>query len=81
MEDELSCIKDDIREIKDGIKEITGNVNNLRVLIAADYITKREFMTEVDKNDRVHNNLTNTLICIVLTLLTVFGYSVINGIK
>ena len=79
MGDELDCLKDDIREIKDGIKDITRNMNNLRVLIAGDYVTKKDFASEIDKNDHAHSNFTNSLICITLTLLTVFGYLVMNG--
>lgn len=81
MGEELDFLKEDIKEIKDGVKEITNNVNNLRVLIAADYVTKREFISEVNKNDQMHNNFTNSLIFIALTLLTLFGYFCITGIQ
>jgi|GEM_PF-3479263 hypothetical protein len=79
MGEELDSIKEDIKEIKEGIKEITGNVNNLRVLIAGDYITKADFMSEVQKNNQMHSNFTNSLIFISITLLTVFGYFLISG--
>jgi len=77
--EELDSIKEDIREIRDGIREITGNVNNLRVLIAGDYVTKAEFMADVQKNNQTHMNFTNSLIFISITLLTVFGYFLISG--
>ncbi len=79
MGEELDSIKEDIREIRDGIREITGNVNNLRVLIAGDYVTKAEFMADVQKNNQTHMNFTNSLIFISITLLTVFGYFLISG--
>jgi len=81
MGEELDSIKEDIKEIKDGIKEITSNVNNLRVLIAGDYVTKTDFMAEVQKNSQTHLNFTNSLIFISITLLTVFGYFMISGFR
>lgn len=81
MGEELDSIKEDIREIKDGIKDLSGSVNNLRVLIAGDYITKTEFAAEVQKNNQMHNNFTNSLIFISITLLTVFGYFLISGFR
>lgn len=79
MGGELDSIKDDIKEIKEGIKEITGNVNNLRVLIAGDYVTKAEFMVEIEKNNQMHASFTNSLIFISITLLSIFGYFMIKG--
>ena len=81
MGEELDSIKEDIREIKEGIREITGNVNNLRVLIAGDYVTKAEFMADVQKNTQTHMNFTNSLIFISITLLSVFGYLLISGLR
>jgi DNA integrity scanning protein DisA with diadenylate cyclase activity len=81
MGEELKDIKEDIREIKDGIREIRCEVSNLRVLIAGDYVTKNEFMAEMQKNSHTHMNFTNSLIFISISLLTVFGYFLINGLR
>lgn len=44
MEDgEAQTIKKDISEIKEAVKDVSTVVNDMRVLIAGNYITKKDF--------------------------------------
>ncbi|ODA39711.1 hypothetical protein [Desulfosporosinus sp. BG] len=44
MEDkEVQTLKADIAEIKDAVKEVSAVVNDMRVLLAGNYVTKRDF--------------------------------------
>lgn len=43
MQEEVKTIKKDIAEIKEAVKEVSTVVNDMRVLLAGNYITKRDF--------------------------------------
>lgn len=43
MEEEVQIIKKDIAEIKESVKGVSTVVNDMRVLLAGNYITKRDF--------------------------------------
>ncbi|MCO5388085.1 hypothetical protein [Desulfosporosinus sp.] len=43
MEGEVQTIKKDIGEIKEAVKDVSAVVNDMRVLLAGNYITKRDF--------------------------------------
>lgn len=43
MEEEVQIIKKDIAEIKESVKEVSTVVNDMRVLLAGNYVTKRDF--------------------------------------
>ncbi|KGK90931.1 hypothetical protein DP73_05620 [Desulfosporosinus sp. HMP52] len=43
MEEEVQTIKKDIAEIKEAVKEVSTVVNDMRVLLAGNYITKQDF--------------------------------------
>ena len=42
-EGEARTIKEDIAEIKEAVKDVSAVVNDMRVLLAGSYITKKEF--------------------------------------
>ncbi|SDI24237.1 hypothetical protein [Desulfosporosinus hippei] len=43
MEEEVQTIKKDIAEIKEAVKDVSTVVNDMRVLLAGNYITKQDF--------------------------------------
>lgn len=43
MEEEVQTIKRDIAEIKEAVKEVSSVVNDMRVLLAGNYVTKNDF--------------------------------------
>lgn len=43
MEEEVQIIKKDIAEIKESVKGVSAVVNDMRVLLAGNYVTKRDF--------------------------------------
>lgn len=43
MEEEVQIIKKDIAEIKESVKEVSTVVGDMRVLLAGNYVTKRDF--------------------------------------
>ena len=44
MEDaEIRWLKEEMNEIKEAVKDVAEVVNDLRVLIAGNYVTKRDF--------------------------------------
>lgn len=40
---EVQDLKDDVKEIKGDVKDVATAVNDLRVIIAGNYVTKTEF--------------------------------------
>ncbi|GAB6152835.1 hypothetical protein JCM17380_15850 [Desulfosporosinus burensis] len=42
-EGEVQTIKNDIAEIKEAVKDVSAVVNDMRVLLAGNYITKQDF--------------------------------------
>lgn len=40
---ETKALQDDVAEIKDTVKNVETTVTDLRVLLAANYVTRREF--------------------------------------
>ena len=42
-EGEIRTIKEDIAEIKETVKDVSTVVNDMRVLLAGNYITKQDF--------------------------------------
>ncbi|MCB8818455.1 hypothetical protein [Desulfosporosinus shakirovi] len=42
-EGEVRTIKNDIAEIKEAVKDVSAVVNDMRVLLAGNYVTKRDF--------------------------------------
>ena len=42
-ETDVQSIKDDINEVKEAVKDLTKAFNDLRVLVAGDYVKKKEF--------------------------------------
>ena len=40
---EARTIKEDIAEIKEAVKDVSAVVNDMRVLIAGNYVTKQDF--------------------------------------
>lgn len=40
---EVQDIKDDVKEIKGDVKDVATAVNSLRILIAENYVTRKEF--------------------------------------
>lgn len=43
MQEEIRTIKKDIAEIKEAVKDVSTVVNDMRVLLAGNYITKQDF--------------------------------------
>lgn len=43
MEEEVQTIKKDLDEIKEAVKHVSTVVNDMRVLLAGNYITKQDF--------------------------------------
>ena len=39
----LQDLKDDVKEIKSDMKDVVATVNSLRVLIAENYVTRKEY--------------------------------------
>jgi uncharacterized coiled-coil DUF342 family protein len=54
LKNDVQKIKEDMSEIKDDIKNINNSVNDMRVLIAGNYVTKQEMNEKVNelKNER-----------------------------
>jgi len=42
-DEEVQTIKEDIAEIKEAVKDVSTVVNDMRVLLAGNYITKQDF--------------------------------------
>lgn len=41
--DEIEILKEDIAEIKETVKEVASTVNDMRVFLAGNYLTRLEF--------------------------------------
>ena len=55
MEDaEIRWLKEEMNEIKEAVKDVAEVVNDMRVLIAGNYVTKRDFeeYKKVEKTNR-----------------------------
>lgn len=61
---DVEYIKEGLTDVKDTLKELTHNVNDLRILIAGEYLTKKEF----DKYKQTKSNTEWKIAGIVFTI-------------
>jgi len=80
-ETELQSLKEDVAEIKAGVKELSSGLNDLRVLIAGDYVKRDEFEDMKRENNEAHKSIIGWIIGLCVSILGVFSYLVIKGGK
>ncbi len=54
VQTEIQDLKDDVKEIKGDVKEVVAGFNSLRILIAENYVTRKEFdeFRKAEQNSR-----------------------------
>jgi len=77
----ISGLKEDIAELKTLAKEQASAMADMRVLVAGQYVERKECQDAQRANQRVHNMIIGWLLGICTAILAAFGYIATRGGK
>lgn len=79
---EVLDLKDDVKEIKGDVKDVAAAVNSLRILIAENYVTRKEFV-DYKKDEKTSKHFWAGFVisaaALIMTLITFVSNALRGG--